>query len=221
MQMWLTSVPSSVSRSRWPWSAKIPQFFDWRAMAEERGPRVTHMRSALHKMVQATVKSCGRPDRTEECFPFGLSAEALQRLHATVAAHLEAVGPAIEAGVEGVLASHGALDKLDAVDAYLRDAPRSVSVAQAAATPQVAISAALDPVRAEAHASLSAQVETLESEVRQMRSEAARRAAALSERSARLADARRLYDSALWHVLDAAPTADLETLVDRMANEPV
>lgn len=190
-------------------------------MADEHGPRVTHMRSALHKMVHATVKSCARPERTDECFPFALAPETLQRLHATLAAHLDAVAPTIEAAVEGVLAEHDAVAKLDAVDAYLRDAPRASSAAPAPVAPEAAVAAALAPVRSAVHDALLAEVEGLAAENAQLREELQARAASLAERAAHLADARRVYDSALWHVIDAAPTADLETLVDRMTNQPV
>lgn len=45
--------------------------------AEDDGPRIKHFRLALHKMLQATIKSCSSIDKIEQQFPSSLTNDQL------------------------------------------------------------------------------------------------------------------------------------------------
>lgn len=45
--------------------------------SEEDGPRIKHFRLALHKMLQATIKSCSSIDKIEQQFPSSLNNDQL------------------------------------------------------------------------------------------------------------------------------------------------
>lgn len=44
---------------------------------EDDGPRIKHFRLALHKMLQATIKSCSSIDKIEQQFPSSLTNDQL------------------------------------------------------------------------------------------------------------------------------------------------
>lgn len=216
--------------------------------APTNGPRVSHFRLALHKMMQATIKSCGRMEKTEECFPFGLSTEQMIQLDSVLAAEMGGMAEDIERKIESLLVEHDLISKLNEVDSFMKQL-RQMALVEAATDPETATSgittvsavsntthstaisttAAVEPekqVQAMLMPLRRAAVEELTSSIKELKAlNEAKRVDLDSRRSAMLRrcdlvrDKQMLYDNAFAQILSLGDTKQLESLVARMAHQ--